>query len=352
MTAKMKDYKLTVGGSKNRPYINLVYQKQRYRYWCGKAIHTELSSKNNVDLLRAAFELKLIQGWRPKPKNDFKPQSEPKTVVDGIMLGLKEKVAKGCSKRYLKDLEQLLKLWKRFEQSHHHKGIELEALTQKILKAFIIRKEWSPKTQSNIKTNLSALIGPLRPGLMSTIKLQKSTSKLHKPINELKGLLDEIKHYNRKLYLCCLLTYGCLLRPHKEVRLLKWSDFSEDLSIIKLSGSQNKSGRNRIVPVPKYIKDQLKKGDSGHNIFSGENAPLNEDYFKTLWSRFKRTSTLLEDGQTLYSFRHTGAIDIFKRTGSITKLQKAMGHSSINVSLTYLRGLEIGELKEGDMPMI
>ena len=29
-----------------------------------------------------------------------------------------------------------------------------------------------------------------------------------------------------------------------------------------------------------------------------------------------------------------------------------MGHSSINVSLTYLRGLEIAELKEEDMPRI
>ena len=29
-----------------------------------------------------------------------------------------------------------------------------------------------------------------------------------------------------------------------------------------------------------------------------------------------------------------------------------MGHSSINVSLTYLRGLEIAELKEEDMPAI
>jgi len=55
---------------------------------------------------------------------------------------------------------------------------------------------------------------------------------------------------------------------------------------------------------------------------------------------------------TLYSFRHSGAIEIFKRTGSITKLQKAMGHSSINVSLTYLRGLEVPELNEEDMPMI
>ena len=60
----------------------------------------------------------------------------------------------------------------------------------------------------------------------------------------------------------------------------------------------------------------------------------------------------LNQAATIYSFRHTGAIEIFKRTGSITKLLKAMGHSSINVSLTYLRGLEIPELNEEDMPMI
>jgi len=29
-----------------------------------------------------------------------------------------------------------------------------------------------------------------------------------------------------------------------------------------------------------------------------------------------------------------------------------MGHSSINVSLTYLRGLEIAELKEEDIPVL
>ena len=77
---------------------------------------------------------------------------------------------------------------------------------------------------------------------------------------------------------------------------------------------------------------------------------LNKDYFKTLWSRFKKQSDIMEQGQTLYSFRHSGAIEIFKRTGSLTKLQKAMGHSSLNVSLTYLRGLEVAELT--DMPMI
>jgi len=42
-------------------------------------------------------------------------------------------------------------------------------------------------------------------------------------------------------------------------------------------------------------------------------------------------------------------LQIFKRTGSIHKLQIAMGHSNLNVSLTYLKGLEVAELKESDM---
>lgn len=52
---------------------------------------------------------------------------------------------------------------------------------------------------------------------------------------------------------------------------------------------------------------------------------------------------------TIYSFRHSGAIEIFKRTGSLHKLQRAMGHSSLNVSITYLRGLEVAELTTANL---
>ena len=106
------------------------------------------------------------------------------------------------------------------------------------------------------------------------------------------------------------------------------------------------------MPVPVFVREFLHGGDPSHNIFSSSPEPRNKDYFKTLWGRYKTFSSALEKGQTLYSFRHSGAIEIFKRTGSLTKLQKAMGHSSLNVSLTYLRGLEIAELTEEDMPMV
>ena len=67
---------------------------------------------------------------------------------------------------------------------------------------------------------------------------------------------------------------------------------------------------------------------------------------------FKGLNPELDPTLTVYSFRHSGAIDILKRTGSITKLLKVMGHSSKNISLTYLRELEVLEFNEENMPMI
>ena len=186
----------------------------------------------------------------------------------------------------------------------------------------------------------------------SKLKTRKQKEVLHKPIDDVKSLLDSIKEFNYNLYLCSLLTYGCLLRPHQEIRQLKWSDFNDDLSLIRLSGDRMKSKRNRIVPVPKYIREILVKGDNNHNIFTNTIVAYNPSYFKGVWSRFKKVNSSINKDITLYSFRHSGAIEIFKRTGSLTKLQKAMGHSSINVSLTYLRGLEIAELTESDMPRV
>ena len=186
----------------------------------------------------------------------------------------------------------------------------------------------------------------------SKLKTRKQKEVLHKPIDDVKSLLDSIKEFNYNLYLCSLLTYGCLLRPHQEIRQLKWSDFNDDVSLIRLSGDRMKSKRNRIVPVPKYIREILVKGDNNHNIFTNTIVAYNPSYFKGVWSRFKKVNSSVNKDITLYSFRHSGAIEIFKRTGSLTKLQKAIGHSSLNVSLTYLRGLEIAELKEEDMPMV
>ena len=347
----MEAYKTTIGQSKSQPIIIIYYNEMRHRYWNGKAIDVDIKSKDNPTLLKAAFELKLREGWRPQLKKKV-VKVTPITVIKALQQGVEVKIKQGCSERFIKDAKRIVTLWKRYESEQHLKNLTLDKLQPLHIKNFLVRPNWSAKTQRTVKSTLSPLLVEFKPHIVQSIKLKKPTSTLHKPFDNLNEILESIKTYNKQLYLCCLMTYGCLLRPHREIRELTWSDFSDDLKYIHLSGNRNKSGRNRIVPVPSYVRQLLVKGEPHHNIFSGRQQALNQDYFKTLWSRFKKQSNTLEQGQTLYSFRHSGAIEIFKRTGSITKLQKAMGHSSINVSLTYLRGLEIAELKEEDMPMV
>ena len=66
--------------------------------------------------------------------------------------------------------------------------------------------------------------------------------------------------------------------------------------------------------------------------------------------KIKKQTALLKQNQTLYSFRHAGAINVFEKTGSLLKLQQVMGHSDMQVSLTYLRGLEVKQLDLEDLP--
>ena len=66
----------------------------------------------------------------------------------------------------------------------------------------------------------------------SKLKTRKQEEVLHKPIGDLGRILELVKSYNNNLYICCLVTYGYLIRPHQEIRLLKWGDFSDDLTRI------------------------------------------------------------------------------------------------------------------------
>ena len=289
----MSNIKVSIGTSKSKPIIVIYYNEIRHRYWNGKAINVNISSEENPNLLKAAFELKIREGWRPQSKKR-EVKELLMTVIETLERGVETKINQGCSDRYIKDAKRIVTLWKRYEKEQHLRNLTLDKLQPSHIRSFLVRPNWSAKTQRTVKSTLSPLLSEFTPNLVQSVRLKKPTSTLHKPFDNVNDVLDAVKDYNQQLYLCCLMTYGCLLRPHREIRELTWSDFSEDLRYIHLSGNRNKSGRNRIVPVPKYVRDILVKGESKHNIFSGSNKPLNQDYFKTLWSRFKRQSDILE----------------------------------------------------------
>ena len=341
--------------------ISFWYENKRYRFSNGKPIGLDLSPntfhiatrREKADMLCSAFTLAIRNGWRPSSL-----QEEIITIGSIPKNTLKRKLPLDYSSSYKKDLIYTESLWEIFTQSKKLNTKPIKEMKVDMIRNFVLDYAPSPASMANLKRNISAL---LKDELESngvvlnfnSIKLPKTPQQLHKPIADIGALLSDISAFNDNLYLCCLMTYTMLLRPHREVRCLSFQDFNSDFSQVSLSGSQVKSKRNRILPVPEVVRVEVSRRFTGNrkiNVFTLEEEDYNRDYFKTLWSRYKRQSSLLERDQTLYSFRHTGAIKVFEKTGSLLKLQQVMGHSDMKVSLTYLRGLEVKQLDVEDLP--
>ena len=349
MSNKSLSYPKVCRRTDGKYYIDFKLNGKRFRLFNGKYIGSSNNPNSYPPRLRKTQSVNLAKEvYDYLVSNNCSFVKRPNTKLEFYDSLIERKLSENLSVSYIKALKSIARCLRGQLVSKGH--IKAEYVDSLSLRYHNNTSFNTTRRHVNVLVNyLYENDFDIKP---SKLKSRRQTETLHKPIENVKELLETIKTFNHNIYLCCLLTYGCLLRPHREIRLLKWKDFSDDLNTISISGDRVKSKRNRIVPVPKYIREILVKGDNNHNIFTNTIVAYNSSYFKGVWSRFKKVNSSINKDITLYSFRHSGAIEIFKRTGSLTKLQKAMGHSSINVSLTYLRGLEIAELKEEDMPRV
>ena len=250
------------------------YQGKRMRLQNGNAFSIPLKPNsfpidqraNQAKILAAQIYSKLIGGFKPKVRGENSlPKDQPDIYY--IKEALHRKLKQGFSNHYN---TALLLAFKRIIACS--KGGLVDTSTIEIA----LGKYANNTSYNTLRRNMNILCNyAVRLGMdhnpVDEVKRKKEKAHLNKSIDNPSILLSEIKAYNFNLFLCCLLTYGCLLRPHREVRELKWGDFTEDLSYIRLSGSRNKSGRNRIVPVPQYVQEFLKKkrGPSQHILWQG-----------------------------------------------------------------------------------
>ena len=347
-------WKLTIGSSQGKEFVNLYLNDKRFRYWNGKSIGLKLKSSDNAELLKSAFELKLLEGWRPEPKKKVKEDIKSNTLLSEIEVELNKILKGNYSYHHKRDCKWVFSGLVKFLLNNNLSKVQSNDISVEVLTEYVTQDKWSERTHKNVLTTLKSIAPKAIQERLASIKTRRTKSTLHKPIQDVSGLLKDIKEYNQTLYLTCLLTYGCLLRPHQEIRLLKWSDIDLDKGIISLSGARNKSGRNRIVPISSVIRIELnsRAANQSEFVLSNKGKGYSKDYLSVLWKRYKAQSKLKLDGITLYSFRHTGAIQVFEKTGSLLKLQQVMGHSDMMVSLTYLRGLEVRQLDVEDLPKL
>ncbi len=357
-----------------RAYVKVYIDGKRYRFYNGHQLgincnpnhcKTPADQEKALSTLQYTLKKKLETGWRsgiPVIQNETAQSAT--SVIKKI---LDEVESEQLSITYLRQLK--LSAYKFLSCIINLKtDISITDLQPKHIKAFLAEYKYSKSYYMYVRQGLSGLFSRILDKELIVVNPVHKTQRvkvaavLHKPYNreQLIAVLERLKTLHSHLHLCALIMYGCLLRPHREIRLLTRADFSTNMTTISLSGSSNKGKKVRVVMVPEYVRMALleKKVDrlpNYANIFTGNISGYGEYYFKTAWKRVARK--LLEEGliteeNTLYSFRHTAAINVYQKTKDPYKLQRMMGHSSLTVTLTYLRnlGLIVNADNEEDLP--
>ncbi len=347
-----------------RAYIIFYYNGKRVRIYNGKPFKLNIhpNRASSVKERQRLFNILLFELKDALRKNIFlveeKQQIKPLPAIEALERALENKLNSDLSDTYKRDLNAVFQQFTRF-LSESEKTSALDALKLNRIEEFLANYQSSGTYYMNKRRNLAVLFsvaGRLIERPIDTViktSKRKAKSKLHKIYEpeQLRAVLAYLKEHHQHLYLCCLITFGCFLRPHKEVRKLTAGHFKKGITEIHLSGSENKGRKVRVVYVPDYVKQELEQLlpslKSTDNIFSKDLQPYNEAYFNTAWTRAWRKMHqlgIVEKNHTIYSFRHTAAVDVYRRTKDVNLLKSLLGHSSILVTLKYLRGL--GEYNE------
>ena len=349
---------------KDRAYINFYFNGKRVRIYNGNPLNLNIypnkcrTLKDRERMLNVLlYELK--NALRKNIYTDkLITQENELNTTEALKRSLNSKLESDLSNTYKRDLKTIHEQFISF-LNENEKQANLETLKLNRIEEFLALFQSSGTYYMNKRRNLGVLLSnagriidkPMN--VVTKTSKRKVKSKLHKVYepDQLRAVLAYLKQHHYHLYLCCLITFGCFLRPHKEVRKLTAEHFKKDISEIHLSGSENKGRKVRVVYVPDYVKQEIEQLlpylRSTDNIFSKDLQPYNEAYFNTAWTRTWRKMHelgILEKNHTIYSFRHTAAVDVYRRTKDVNLLKSLLGHSSIQVTLKYLRGL--GEYNE------
>jgi integrase len=370
MSAKMStELKIKIPTKTNaRAYIEFYHQGKRVREYTGNSIQMDIEPNKQKDpntKLELLYQLKHALS-RHINENNYPVTTKSKAIEkvvysldDALKSALEAKLRMKLSRQYK---ENLILIYHQFIDFtiDEERSAPFESLVLQRLEDFL-NKFNSSGTYYMKKRNDLCILFSCASKLAGTKSIarethtERSKAKLHKAYEkkQLVPLFEYLHSKNKQLHLCCLLTYGCWLRPHVEVLSLTKSNFKNGNKEIHLSGSENKGGRVRVVYVPEYVQIHLHEllcsiGDKA-NIFSRCESALNRHFFITTWKRARKhmlEKGMIEDGQTIYSFRHTAAIEVYKKTKDIYLLQKLMGHGSIGVTQKYLRNLGVVDIEE------
>jgi integrase len=288
--------------------------------------------------------VKLAEGWVPESID------KPKVILDFSFKEAAAELEKFIPKADYGDKHKYSLLWYLKSLKQAFSGSQLNDITSASLTAFIMKRHTGSNTSYNTARryyrgifNLFQQLGYMEFNPVSEIKAKRAEATINAAFTpkELTALFEYLKVTDLILYRVAILMYTTFLRPHQEVRLLRAKFFNFEAKQLILPPRYTKNGKQTTIPLQAIILDEfefVKKMEVEELIFG----KVNPYYISTKWGKKVRDIYPLKENQTLYSIRHTAAVETYNRTKDVALIQRLMHHSSMEVTIGYLRSLNCG----------
>jgi site-specific recombinase XerD len=288
--------------------------------------------------------VKLAEGWVPESID------KPKVILDFSFKEAAAELEKFIPKADYGDKHKYSLLWYLKSLKQAFSGSQLNDITSASLTAFIMKRHTGSNTSYNTARryyrgifNLFQQLGYMEFNPVLDIKAKRAEATINAAFTskELSALFEYLKITDLVLYRVAILMYTTFLRPHQEVRLLKAKFFNFEAKQLILPPRYTKNGKQTTIPLQAIILDEFEfvKSIEGEDFIFGK---VNPYYISTKWGKKVRDVYPLKENQTLYSIRHTAAVETYNRTKDVALIQRLMHHSSMEVTIGYLRSLNCG----------
>lgn len=324
--------------------------------------HLDRLKKVFAELKRGAYIKK--NPFRKVQQRDVTGLKERTNILDALEVARKIKHS-SMKERSRNTVDSMINIFTDFLTSAAYCDMQVGKFDRKMAIEFcdyaILEREVSARTHNNYIDGVRPLFTELKErgycaaNPFSKLPRKKPGAKKRRAFTEEERdrVSRLIEQDDPLVFLGCLLQYYCFIRPIEQ-RRLRFRDIDLKLGIIRLGGDQTKNNEADIVTIPDEIIPMLtqyelhrhnqnwlifgKRGmphphkAAGHQLMYLRHKKLLDGYLK------KGIITNIE-GLTYYSWKDTGAMELWRLGVNPLEIMKQLRHKDLNTTLLYCQSL-------------
>ncbi len=317
-------------------------------------------SQEYADALLKAIGDHLADGYNPflyKRKHALESQGKAAQVTLNAALDrfIAQATAKGLRKKTVQSYSGHVELMRRYFINHLYQSPE--KITKAEIKAFLQHARtisgWNNNTYNNNLTTVKTVFNWMvkedmlikNPAIgidMLPVNISRNTYYDEKTAKAIKKAMN-----GRYISQFCEFIYYTGIRPKSEARLLKVENILLDRKLIYVPGEVSKNRTGDYVPMCDELFTLLRgmnldKYPGHYYLWSisehPAERPASSNHFASLYKPYKDKLKLGAE-YSIYSWKHSRAIDLANAGANPYEIMKLFRHSSLEQTLIYLRGL-------------